>query len=118
MMSLSGFTHADERANPFIKPEPPKKEVVQDEELLVDEELEKIQLINSMYNTNTTVPNNDPMFEPINEFLSRGYTYRGTMNGVDIYFDPKTKRYFKDTNKIMTIENINTQLPSVEQVNY
>jgi hypothetical protein len=59
-----------------------------------------------------------PLHRERNQYIDMGLVYRGTTNGVDIYFDPDTKRYVRDDSKIVKIKDLTTKLPPMKEVNY
>lgn len=117
---VSSSVYSNERKNPFLQPEPPKPKVVEtSESKMEDQQANQIELINNVVGTNLS--RQDPManaFPEINQFIAQGFQYRGSINGVDIYFNPTTKRYVRDRENIMQITDLNTDLPPMEQVNY
>jgi hypothetical protein len=118
MIVISSSAYSNERNNPFIQPKPPKP-LIEEGQSVNNEERKQIELINSFVNKNTNAQ--DPMgnmFQEPNQYIMQGFEYRGSINGVDIYFNPTSKRYVRDRDKIMQITDLNTNLPPMEQVNY
>lgn len=127
LVALSGSVLASanlEGYNPFKKPEPKESMVKKSDEYgaSLDTAAElRARLLAEREQNNRFMP--DPMrgaemLQDNNRLLSQGYVYKGTMNGVDIYFHPETKRYKRDDSSVLKLESINTNLPPINQVNH
>ncbi len=64
--------------------------------------------------------------EPVNEVKPKGnpllakesVVYKGSINGVDVYYDKATGLYIHDKNELETVEVLTSNLPDLEKVNY
>lgn len=100
--------------NPFLKPK-----VVIKKEGAVEEEEKKgidINMVANMFNNNKQPQFRDPLMN--NPYKNAGLTYKGTVNGVDIFYDEDTKRYIKDESRVIDISGTPSNPPALEQVNY
>jgi hypothetical protein len=101
--------YAAQRDNPFEKPV-----------IKIDKEGEKDSVDKNVINEvigGSIGPDSSRRLED-SKFIRQGYKYKGSMNGVDIYYHPELKRYERDDSKLMKINNLNTNLPPMNKVNY
>lgn len=55
----------------------------------------------------------------INPLLKKeSVVFKGSINGVDIYFDKATGQYIHDKKELETINLLSSSLPELQQVNY
>lgn len=117
MVFLASPVSAEQRENPFIKPEL-SVSTSDLEDFDGKSGMSKDALLDNLYGSSQDSINGNLLMGTENEFFSKGYSYKGTINGVDIYYNPTKKHYIKDSNKILTVGELNTTLPSVEKINY
>ena len=100
--------------NPFLKP----KVVVKKESSEVEEDKKgiDINMVANMFNNNQQPQFRDPLMN--NPYKKAGLVYKGTVNGVDIFYDEDTKRYIKDESRVIDISDTPSNPPALEQVNY
>jgi hypothetical protein len=72
--------------NPFMKPEVAKP--IQTTSLSLPNDIHE-----AVTNKNT---NQSTLINKSDAYLDKGFIYKGTINGIDIFFNPNTGRYIQD----------------------
>lgn len=103
-------------SNPFMRPEIKVVEAPahQDFQHLVSSSLDSLEI-----ETLEIEPEVDSKKEFENPLLSKeSVVFRGSMNGVNLYFDKETGSYFYDVEEIETINLLSSSLPELDKVNH
>jgi hypothetical protein len=101
-------------ANPFKRPE-----VLVVEEPVYDS-VAKNNVVNPYdQDLSLEVPSNAQFAFQDNPSLSKeSVVYKGSMNGVDIYYDTATGQYIHDKEELKKVSLLISNLPDLEEVNY